>query len=59
MEKLKERISTLVDEVLPEALEPMRQRFLKDGPKLLMNQTERRLLALDLNISLKDLKKAS
>jgi transposase InsO family protein len=59
MEKLKERISALKTEVLDEALEPVRQKFLKDGPRLTMNQTERQLLAFDLGISTQETDKAS
>ena len=58
-EKLKERISALQTEVVPETLEPVRQRFLKDGPKLLMNQTERQLQAFNLGINLHEVDKAS
>lgn len=59
MEKLKERILALPSAVLDASLEEVRQRFLKDGPKLLMDQTERQLLAFDLGVSLSDLEKAS
>jgi len=59
LEKLKERIVALETAVLEEALEPIRQRFLKDGPKLTMNQTEKLLLAYDLGIRLQDIDKAS
>jgi transposase InsO family protein len=59
MEKLRERISGLVGVILAEALEPMRQRFLKDGPKLLMNQSEKQLLAFDLGMSSQEINKAS
>jgi len=59
LEKLRERIVALPTAVLPETLEPMRQRFLKDGPKLLMNQTERQLLAFDLGMCLQKVEKAS
>ncbi len=59
MEKLKERILTLSTATLEGPLEELRLRFLKDGPKVLMNQTERYLLAFDLDINLVDLKKAS
>lgn len=58
-EKLKERISALQTETVPEALESIRQRFLKDGPKLTMNQTARQLLAFDLGINLQEVDKAS
>lgn len=59
MEKLKERIVALETAVLDQSMEPMRQRFLKDGPKLTMNQTERQLLAFDLGIDLQKTDKAS
>jgi transposase InsO family protein len=59
MEKLRERISALKTEILAEALEPLRQRFLKDGPKLVMTQTEQQLLAFNLGVALPDLGKAS
>lgn len=59
IEKLRERIMALPGEVLVEALEPMRQKFLKDGPKLLMNQTEKQLVAFDLGIDLQEIGKAS
>lgn len=59
IEKLKERMAALQTAVLSETLEPMRQRFLKDGPKLLMNQTEKQLLAFDLGMSQQEIDKAS
>ena len=59
MEKLRERITALETEVLDATLEPMRQRFLKEGPKLLMNRTERMQLGFELGMSLQDIEKAS
>jgi len=59
MEKLKERIMALQTEALAESMEPMRQRFLRDGPKLTMNQTERQLLAFDLGMCLQEVEEAS
>jgi transposase InsO family protein len=59
IEKLKERIVALQTLVLSEVLEPMRQRFLKDGPKLLMNRAEKQLLAFDLGMSPQEMDKAS
>lgn len=59
IEKLRERICTLQTEVVAEALEPMRQRFLKEGPRLVMNQVDRQLMAFDLGISLREINKAS
>jgi transposase InsO family protein len=58
-EKLKERIYALQTESQTEVLEPMRQRFLKEGPRLLMNQTEKQLMAFDLDIERHTLKKVS
>lgn len=59
MEKLKERITGVKNELLNETLEAVRQKFLKDGPKLLMDQTERQVLAIRLGISLGELGKVS
>lgn len=59
METLRERMEALQATVLAEPLEPIRQRFLAEGPKPLMNQTEKQLLAFDLGISLQKLDKAS
>lgn len=47
VEKLRERITGLPMEVLPDFLEPMRQKFLREGPKLLMTPAEKQLLTLD------------
>jgi transposase InsO family protein len=59
LEKLKERISALQTGVLGEALEPIRQRFLKEGPRLVMTQTDKQLMAFDLDTSLHEKDKAS
>jgi transposase InsO family protein len=58
-EKLKERITGVKNEVLAEDLEPVRQKFLRDGPKFIMNQAERQVLALRLGVSLSELGKVS
>jgi transposase InsO family protein len=59
MEKLRERIVALKTEVVSEGLEPIRQRFLAEGPKLTMNQTERQIRAIDLGMDLQEIDKAS
>lgn len=59
LEALKERISALQSAVMPEALEPVRQKFLKNGPRLTMTSAERQLLAFDLGINLHKVDKAS
>jgi len=59
VEKLKERILALSEGTLEPSLEPLRQKFLKDGPKMMMNQTERYLMAFDLGMNLEDMEKAS
>ena len=58
-EKLKERITGLKNEILEEEIEPIRQKFLRDGPKLIMNQTERIALAMRLGLSFSELGKVS
>jgi transposase InsO family protein len=59
IEKLRERITALQTALLDEKMEPLRQKFLKEGPKLVMNPTEKQLLAFDLGINVDQLKKAS
>ena len=59
IEKLKERISALKTESVEEAIEPIKQKFLKDGPKPVMTSTEKLLLGLDLGMSLQEINKAS
>ena len=58
-EKLKERITGVKNEILEEKIEPIRQKFLRDGPKLIMNQTERMALAMRLGVSFSELGKVS
>lgn len=59
MEKLKERVCALQTGILVEPLEAMRQKFLKEGPRLIMSQAEKQLMAFDLGISLQQIDKAS
>lgn len=59
MEKLKERMTALKTEVVDAALEPLRQKFLRDGPKPMMPEAEQLLLAFDLGKDPRNLKKAS
>lgn len=58
-EKLKERITGVKNEILAEELEPVRQKFLRDGPRFIMDQTERQVLAMRLGVSLSELGKVS
>jgi transposase InsO family protein len=58
-EKLKERVIALQTHAQEEAIEPIRQRFLKEGPRLIMNQNEKQILADKLGVSLQTINKAS